>query len=139
MAEILGAILVHLLVVDHPDVRHPLIEGILLLAHYHQETVLTSLLPQPLPVERWVPWVWGHPDCARLATAGVSQKTGARPTLGWVKPSPCFSVGGAASGNLGPGASALQLHPIKLEFGSHSVLRVLVTGSGLSLLQPFPP
>lgn len=139
MAEILGAILVHLPVVDHPEVRHPLIEGILLLAHYHQETGLMSLLRQPLPMERWVPWVWGHPDCARLATAGVSQKTGARPTLGWVRPSPCISVGGAASRNLGPGGSALQPHPIKLEFGSHSVLHVLVTGSGLSPLQPFPP
>uniref|UniRef100_A0A8C6W7M8 Maestro heat-like repeat family member 2A n=1 Tax=Nannospalax galili TaxID=1026970 RepID=A0A8C6W7M8_NANGA len=50
-----GAILVHLPVVDHPEVRRCLIEGILLLAHYHQETVLTSLLRQPLPMERWVP------------------------------------------------------------------------------------
>ncbi|KAB0396545.1 hypothetical protein E2I00_006753 [Balaenoptera physalus] len=125
VAEILGAILVHLPVVDHPEVRRLLIEGILLLAHYHQETVLTSLLRQPLPMERWVPWVWGHPDCTRLATTDVSQKTGACPTLGWVKPSPCVSMGGAASGNLGPGASALQLHPIKLEFGSHGVLHVL--------------
>jgi hypothetical protein len=56
VAEILGAILVHLPVVDHLEVRHLLIEGILLLAHYHQETVLTSLLRQPLPRERLVPW-----------------------------------------------------------------------------------
>lgn len=54
MAEILGAILVHLPVVDHPEVQRHLIEGILLLAHYHQETVLTSLLRQPLPMQRWV-------------------------------------------------------------------------------------
>ncbi|EDL92102.1 similar to hypothetical protein FLJ40243 (predicted) [Rattus norvegicus] len=51
VAEILGAILVHLPVVDHQEVRRHLIEGILLLAHYHQETVLTSLLRQPLPME----------------------------------------------------------------------------------------
>lgn len=55
VAEILGAILVHLPVVDHREVRRLLIEGILLLAHYHQETVLTALLRQPLPMERWVP------------------------------------------------------------------------------------
>uniref|UniRef100_A0A8C2S2V1 Maestro heat-like repeat-containing protein family member 2A n=1 Tax=Capra hircus TaxID=9925 RepID=A0A8C2S2V1_CAPHI len=53
--EILGAILVHLPMVDHREVRRLLIEGILLLAHYHQETVLTALLRQPLPMERWVP------------------------------------------------------------------------------------
>lgn len=69
VAEILGAILVHLPVVDHLEVRRLLIEGILLLAHYHQETVLTSLLRQPLPMERWVPWAGGqgllcNPDCA---------------------------------------------------------------------------
>ena len=55
MPEILGAILVHLPMVDHREVRRLLIEGILLLAHYHQETVLTALLRQPLPMERWVP------------------------------------------------------------------------------------
>ncbi|MBV94329.1 Maestro heat-like repeat-containing protein family member 2A, partial [Eschrichtius robustus] len=55
VAEILGTILVHLPVVDHPEVRRLLIEGILLLAHYHQETVLTSLLRQPLPMERPCP------------------------------------------------------------------------------------
>lgn len=55
MAEILGSILVHLPMVDHQEVRRLLIEGILLLAHYHQETVLTALLRQPLPMERWVP------------------------------------------------------------------------------------
>lgn len=55
MAEILGAILVHLPGVDQPEVRRLLIEGILLLAHHHQETVLTALLRQPLPMERWMP------------------------------------------------------------------------------------
>uniref|UniRef100_A0A8C0ZNJ2 Maestro heat-like repeat-containing protein family member 2A n=1 Tax=Castor canadensis TaxID=51338 RepID=A0A8C0ZNJ2_CASCN len=58
VAEILGAILVHLPVVDHLEVRHLLIEGILLLAHYHQETVLTSLLRQPLPMESHLREVW---------------------------------------------------------------------------------
>ncbi|MEJ1272161.1 maestro heat-like repeat family member 2A [Cricetulus griseus] len=58
VAEILGAILVHLPVVDHPEVRRHLIEGILLLAHYHQETVLTSLLRQPLPMESHLTEVW---------------------------------------------------------------------------------
>ncbi|XP_059133991.1 maestro heat-like repeat-containing protein family member 2A isoform X4 [Peromyscus eremicus] len=58
VAEILGAILVHLPVVDHPEVRQHLIEGILLLAHYHQETVLTSLLRQPLPMESHLTEVW---------------------------------------------------------------------------------
>ncbi|XP_061062043.1 maestro heat-like repeat-containing protein family member 2A isoform X2 [Eubalaena glacialis] len=58
VAEILGAILVHLPVVDHPEVRRRLIEGVLLLAHYHQETVLTSLLRQPLPMESHLSEVW---------------------------------------------------------------------------------
>ncbi|KAF5919344.1 hypothetical protein HPG69_010744, partial [Diceros bicornis minor] len=58
VAEILGAILVHLPVVDHLEVRRLLIEGILLLAHYHQETVLTSLLRQPLPMESHLTEVW---------------------------------------------------------------------------------
>uniref|UniRef100_A0A8C9JTS9 Maestro heat like repeat family member 2A n=1 Tax=Panthera tigris altaica TaxID=74533 RepID=A0A8C9JTS9_PANTA len=58
VAEILGAILVHLPVADHPEVRRLLIEGILLLAHYHQETVLTSLLRQPLPMESHLTEVW---------------------------------------------------------------------------------
>ena len=62
VAEILGAILVHLPMVDHREVRHLLIEGILLLAHYHQETVLTALLRQPLPMERWVP------ECGAMAS-----------------------------------------------------------------------
>ncbi|XP_073733031.1 maestro heat-like repeat-containing protein family member 2A isoform X2 [Callorhinus ursinus] len=56
--EILGAILVQLPVVDHLEVRRLLIEGILLLAHYHQETVLTSLLRQPLPMESHLTEVW---------------------------------------------------------------------------------
>nr|XP_020768222.1 maestro heat-like repeat-containing protein family member 2A isoform X3 [Odocoileus virginianus texanus] len=58
VAEILGAILVHLPVVDHREVRRLLIEGILLLAHYHQETVLTVLLRQPLPMESHLTEVW---------------------------------------------------------------------------------
>ncbi|XP_016060098.1 PREDICTED: maestro heat-like repeat-containing protein family member 2A [Miniopterus natalensis] len=58
VAEILGAILVHLPVVDHPEVQRHLIEGILLLAHYHQETVLTSLLRQPLPMQSHLMEVW---------------------------------------------------------------------------------
>ncbi|XP_058556580.1 LOW QUALITY PROTEIN: maestro heat-like repeat-containing protein family member 2A [Neofelis nebulosa] len=58
VAEILGAILVQLPVADHPEVRRLLIEGILLLAHYHQETVLTSLLRQPLPMESHLTEVW---------------------------------------------------------------------------------
>ncbi|KAM7339674.1 hypothetical protein ACRRTK_000289 [Alexandromys fortis] len=58
VAEILGAILVHLPVVDYPEVRRHLIEGILLLAHYHQEMVLTSLLRQPLPMESHLTEVW---------------------------------------------------------------------------------
>ncbi|XP_040087892.1 maestro heat-like repeat-containing protein family member 2A [Oryx dammah] len=58
VAEILGAILVHLPMVDHREVRHLLIEGILLLAHYHQETVLTALLRQPLPMESHLTEVW---------------------------------------------------------------------------------
>lgn len=59
VAEILGAILVHLPVVDHAEVRRLLTEGILLLAHHHQDPVLTALLRQPLPMERWVPRVRG--------------------------------------------------------------------------------
>ncbi|XP_069440938.1 maestro heat-like repeat-containing protein family member 2A [Ovis canadensis] len=58
VAEILGAILVHLPMVDHQEVRRLLIEGILLLAHYHQETVLTALLRQPLPMESHLTEVW---------------------------------------------------------------------------------
>ncbi|XP_019483814.1 PREDICTED: maestro heat-like repeat-containing protein family member 2A [Hipposideros armiger] len=58
VAEILGAILVHLPVVDHLEVRGLLIQGILRLAHYHQETVLTSLLRQPLPMESHLMEVW---------------------------------------------------------------------------------
>ncbi|XP_044922736.1 maestro heat-like repeat-containing protein family member 2A [Mustela putorius furo] len=58
VAEILGAVLVQLPVVDHLEVRRPLIEGTLLLAHYHQETVLTALLRQPLPMESHLTEVW---------------------------------------------------------------------------------
>ncbi|ELR56904.1 HEAT repeat-containing protein 7B1, partial [Bos mutus] len=56
--EILGAILAHLPTVDHREVRRLLIEGLLLLAHYHQETVLTALLRQPLPMESHLTEVW---------------------------------------------------------------------------------
>lgn len=83
MAEILGAILVHLPVVDHLEVRRHLIEGILLLAHYHQEMVLTSLLRQPLPMQRWVVGAPGgghrplcNPHYARLTSAAASLKPG---------------------------------------------------------------
>ncbi|XP_055146988.1 maestro heat-like repeat-containing protein family member 2A isoform X1 [Symphalangus syndactylus] len=58
VAEILSTILVHLPVVDHPEVRRLLIEGILLLVHHHQETILTSLLRQPLPMESHLAEVW---------------------------------------------------------------------------------
>ncbi|XP_058521134.1 maestro heat-like repeat-containing protein family member 2A isoform X1 [Ochotona princeps] len=58
VAEILGTILVHLPTVEDLDVRRLLIEGVLLLAHYHQETVLTSLLRQPLPMESHLTEVW---------------------------------------------------------------------------------
>ncbi|KAM6152765.1 LOW QUALITY PROTEIN: maestro heat-like repeat-containing protein family member 2A [Erethizon dorsatum] len=58
VAEILGAILVHLPVVDYLEVRHLLIEGVLLLAHYHQEMVLTLLLRQPLPMQSHLTEVW---------------------------------------------------------------------------------
>ncbi|XP_069926113.1 maestro heat-like repeat-containing protein family member 2A isoform X6 [Oryctolagus cuniculus] len=58
VAEILGAILVHLPVAEDPDVRRLLIEGILLLAHYHQDTVLTALLRRPLPMESHLTEVW---------------------------------------------------------------------------------
>ncbi|XP_062049688.1 maestro heat-like repeat-containing protein family member 2A [Lepus europaeus] len=58
VAEILGAILVHLPVAEDQDVRRLLIEGILLLAHYHQDTVLTALLRQPLPMESHLTEVW---------------------------------------------------------------------------------
>lgn len=81
VAEILGAILVQLPTVDHLEVRGLLIEGILRLAHYHQETVLTALLRQPLPMERWVPRVGGHgPLCnsglARFTFSDTSERTG---------------------------------------------------------------
>lgn len=78
VAEILGTILVHLPVVEHPEVRGLLVEGVLLLAHYHQETVLTLLLRQPLPMERCVRW-WGrllcNPDRARGTCARASRRT----------------------------------------------------------------
>ncbi|KAF6115083.1 maestro heat like repeat family member 2A [Phyllostomus discolor] len=58
VAEILGAILAHLPVVDHPEVRQCLVEGVLLLARHHRETVLTSLLRQPLPMQSHLKEVW---------------------------------------------------------------------------------
>ncbi|XP_055280209.1 maestro heat-like repeat-containing protein family member 2A [Moschus berezovskii] len=58
VAEILGAILVHLPMVDHQGVRRLLIEGILLLGRCHQETVLTALLRQPLPMQSHLTEVW---------------------------------------------------------------------------------
>lgn len=81
MAEILGAILVQLPTVDHLEVRDLLIEGILRLAHYHQEIVLTALLRQPLPMERCVPWVGGHgllcnSGHARFTLSDTSERTG---------------------------------------------------------------
>ena len=60
--------MVHLPVADHPEVRRLLVEGILLLAHYHQETVLTSLLRQPLPMERWAPRTGSHSPRAMPAS-----------------------------------------------------------------------
>lgn len=71
VAEILGAILVQLPTVDHLEVRGLLIEGILRLAHYHQETVLTALLRQPLPMERWVPRVGGPRPAVQLRPCPV--------------------------------------------------------------------
>ena len=76
--EILGAILAHLPTVDHREVRRLLIEGLLLLAHYHQETVLTALLRQPLPMERWVPRCGASASRApQTATTDMSQEPGA--------------------------------------------------------------
>lgn len=126
VAEILGAILVHLPVVDHQEVRRLLIEGILLLAHYHQETVLTSLLRQPLPMERWAPKGGGH----------VPEAWGP----GWVK---------AIYLNLTPRVPSLQgtadpeprlpkLHHVHLEFRSYRSPHVLVVPSGSGLGSPVP-
>ncbi|KAM6155719.1 maestro heat-like repeat-containing protein family member 2A [Rhynchocyon petersi] len=58
VAEVLSTILVLLQRVNHPEVQRPLIEGILLLAHQHQDTVLTLLLRQPLPMESHITKVW---------------------------------------------------------------------------------
>ncbi|KAM6169935.1 maestro heat-like repeat-containing protein family member 2A [Rhynchocyon petersi] len=58
VAEVLSTILDRLRRVDHPDVRRHLIEGILLLAHHHQDAVLTLLLIQPLPMESHLTEVW---------------------------------------------------------------------------------
>uniref|UniRef100_A0A5F8GQ59 Maestro heat like repeat family member 2A n=1 Tax=Monodelphis domestica TaxID=13616 RepID=A0A5F8GQ59_MONDO len=56
--EILSTILAHLPSVGHPDVRRPLVEAVLLLAHSYQETVITSLLRQPLPLDSNVTELW---------------------------------------------------------------------------------
>nr|XP_044607410.1 maestro heat-like repeat-containing protein family member 2A isoform X2 [Equus asinus] len=86
VAEILGAILVHLPVVDHLEVRRLLIEGILLLAHYHQETVLTSLLRQPLPMESHLTEVWlavaENMPFARMMLRGLMGRLQSRFTSG---------------------------------------------------------
>ncbi|XP_054426726.1 maestro heat-like repeat-containing protein family member 2A [Pteronotus mesoamericanus] len=58
VAEILGAILAHLPVVESPEVRRRLTEAVLLLAQHHQEMVLTSLLRQPLPMQSHLKGVW---------------------------------------------------------------------------------
>lgn len=79
VAEILGTILAHLPVVEPPEVRRCLIEDVLLLAHHHREAVLTSLLRQPLPLQRWVP----GPPPHRLVSASPSRG----PALGGRVPS----------------------------------------------------
>ncbi|XP_072474918.1 LOW QUALITY PROTEIN: maestro heat-like repeat-containing protein family member 2A [Notamacropus eugenii] len=56
--DILSTILAHLPSVLHPDVRRPLVEAVLLLAHSYQETVITSLLRQPLPLDRNITELW---------------------------------------------------------------------------------
>ncbi|KAM9034308.1 LOW QUALITY PROTEIN: maestro heat-like repeat-containing protein family member 2A [Sarcophilus harrisii] len=56
--EILSTILAHLPSVLHPDVRRPLVEAVLLLAHSYQETVITSLLRQPLPLDSNITELW---------------------------------------------------------------------------------
>ncbi|KAM6178430.1 maestro heat-like repeat-containing protein family member 2A [Rhynchocyon petersi] len=58
VAEIVATILAHLQRLDHPEVRRPLMEHILLLAHHHQDTVLMLLLRQPLPMESHLTEVW---------------------------------------------------------------------------------
>ncbi|KAM6178196.1 maestro heat-like repeat-containing protein family member 2A [Rhynchocyon petersi] len=58
VAEIMATILAHMRRVDHPEVRCPLIQDILLLALHHQDTVLSLLLRQPLPMERHLTEVW---------------------------------------------------------------------------------
>ncbi|KAM6178199.1 maestro heat-like repeat-containing protein family member 2A [Rhynchocyon petersi] len=58
VAEIMATILAHMRRVDHTEVRRPLIQDILLLALHHQDTVLSLLLRQPLPMERHLTEVW---------------------------------------------------------------------------------
>ncbi|KAM6178428.1 maestro heat-like repeat-containing protein family member 2A [Rhynchocyon petersi] len=58
VAEIVATILAHLQRLDHPEVRRPLMEHILLLAHHHKDTVLMLLLRQPLPMESHLTEVW---------------------------------------------------------------------------------
>ncbi|XP_068939320.1 maestro heat-like repeat-containing protein family member 2A [Petaurus breviceps papuanus] len=56
--EILSTILAHLPSVFHPDVRRPLVEAVLMLAHSYHETVITSLLRQPLPLDSNITELW---------------------------------------------------------------------------------
>nr|XP_020844720.1 maestro heat-like repeat-containing protein family member 2A [Phascolarctos cinereus] len=56
--EILSTILAHLPSVLHPDVRRPLVKAVLWLAHSYQETVITSLLRQPLPLDSNITELW---------------------------------------------------------------------------------
>ncbi|KAM6178444.1 maestro heat-like repeat-containing protein family member 2A [Rhynchocyon petersi] len=58
VAEIVATIVAHLQRLDHPEVRRPLMEHILLLAHHHKDTVLMLLLRQPLPMESHLTEVW---------------------------------------------------------------------------------
>ncbi|XP_027731598.1 maestro heat-like repeat-containing protein family member 2A [Vombatus ursinus] len=56
--EILSTILAYLPSVLHPDVRRPLVKAVLWLAHSYQETVITSLLRQPLPLDSNITELW---------------------------------------------------------------------------------
>ncbi|XP_077011610.1 maestro heat-like repeat-containing protein family member 2A isoform X2 [Tamandua tetradactyla] len=75
VAEVLGAILTHLPVVENLEVRRLLTEGVLLLAHCYQEMVLTALLRQPLPMESHLTEVWlavtENPPLARVMLHGL--------------------------------------------------------------------
>uniref|UniRef100_F6QXQ8 Maestro heat like repeat family member 2A n=1 Tax=Ornithorhynchus anatinus TaxID=9258 RepID=F6QXQ8_ORNAN len=56
--EILSAILAHLPLILTRDVQHLIMEAVVLLAHSYQETVLTCLLRQPLPLDRHITELW---------------------------------------------------------------------------------